>query len=106
MVNEKEKPFNLVKEIAEDLLPAVMTRLDVEDTQENREDILALALNRLPTKYVTTGGGKMYAQMIENYKLQYETDVLSSLTRAAMTVKSKPRRGAGEGEKTEGKSGD
>ena len=93
MANEKERPLNLVKDIAVELLPSVLSRMDVEDTPENREDILALALNKLPTKYVTTGGGRMYAQMIENYKVQYETDVLSSLTRAAMTVKSKPRGG-------------
>jgi len=74
----------------------------VEDTQENREDILALALNKLPTKYVTSGGGKMYAQMIDNFKTQYETDVLASLTRAAMTVKSKPRRDVYIGDKPEG----
>jgi len=68
-----------------------MLRLDVEDTPENREDILALALNKLPTKYVTTDGGKLYARMVENFRLQYETDVLASLTRAAITVKNKPR---------------
>ena len=106
MENEKDRPFNLVKEIAEELLPSVMTRMEVEETAENREDILALALNKLPTKYVTSGGGKMYAQMVENYRVQYETDVLSSLTRAAMTVKNKPRGGAKHDEHTEGKSGD
>ena len=100
---EHERPCNLVKEIAVDLLPSVMNKLDVEDTPENREDILALALNKLPTKYITTCGGKMYAQMIENYKIQYETDVLSSLTRAAMTVKSKPRGGASGDETSKGK---
>jgi len=106
--HEQERPYNLVKEIAVDLLPSVLTRLDIADTQENREDILALALNKLPTKYVTTSGGKMYAQMIENYKVQYETDVLSSLTRAAMTVKCKPRGGdCLKGlEATKGKNGD
>jgi len=103
MVNEKERPLNLVKSIAEELLPSVLTRLEVEDTPENREDILALALNKLPTKYVTTGGGRMYAQMIENYRAQYETDVLSSLTRATMTVKSKPRGDCKDGAAEEGK---
>ena len=92
MAKEKERPLNLVKQIAEDLLPSVINQLDIEDTPENREDILALALNKLPTKYVTTSGGKMYSQMIENYKVQYEADVLASLTRAAITVKGKPRR--------------
>ena len=105
-MNEKDRPFNLVKEIAEELLPSVLHKMDIEDTPDNREDILALALNKLPTKYVTSGGGKMYAQMIENYKVQYETDVLSSLTRAAMTVKTKPRGGAKENGSAEGNSSD
>ena len=94
MSSDKERPYNLAKQVAEDLLPSVLSRLDVEDTPENREDILALALNHLPTKYITSGGGKMYAQMIENFRVQYETDVLSGLTRAAITVKSKPRGSA------------
>jgi len=87
----KEKPFNLVKDIALEHLPTVMKKIGVEDTEDNREDILALALNRLPTKYVTSGSGRLYAEMINNYLIQYETDVLSSLTRAAIQVKDKPR---------------
>jgi len=91
MANEKELLKNIVLEIAEDLLPTVMKQLDVEDTAVNRGDILALALNKLPTKYVTSSGGKAYTEMVENYRIQYEIDVLASLTRAAMTVKTKPR---------------
>ena len=96
MTNEKERPLNLVKQIAVDLLPSVFAQLDIEDTPENREDILALALNKLPTKYVTTGGGKLYAQMINTYRIQYETDVLASLTKAAIRVKGNPRTGAAD----------
>ena len=92
MSANKERPVNLVKMIAEDLLPSLMNKLDIDDTKENREDILALALNSLPTKYVTTDGGKLYAQLIEVYRVQYEADVLSSLTRAGMKVKDKPRK--------------
>lgn len=87
----KEKPVNLVKMIAEDLLPSLMDKLEIENTAENRADILALALNSLPTKYVTTDGGKLYAQLIEVYRVQHEADVLSSLTRAGLKVKEKPR---------------
>jgi len=95
-----EKPINVVKEIALDLLPGVLKRLDIEDTATNREDILALALNHLPQKYVTTGSGRLYAEMINNFKVQYQTDVLSSLTRAAITVKERPRdNSASEGKK-------
>ena len=102
MTNEIERPINLVMEIALELLPSVISRLDIEDTAENREDIIALALNKLPTKYVTTCGGKIYAQFVENYRLQYETDVLASLTKAAMTVKDKPRGNIREDEAAKG----
>ena len=96
MERVREKPINLVKDIALEHLPAVMRRIGVEDSEDNREDILALALNRLPQKYVTTGSGRLYAEMINNYKVQYTTDVLSSLTRAAMQVKEKPRASAAD----------
>jgi competence protein ComFB len=90
----KERPVNLVKLIAEDLLPSVRRKMDIEDTQANREDVLALALNSLPTKYVTSGGGKLYAELINTYKIQYETDVIQSLTKACMKVKNRPRGSA------------
>jgi competence protein ComFB len=83
--------MNLVRIVAGELLTSVMSRLGVEDTEENREDILALALNSLPTKYVTTEQGKQYAQLIEVYRLQYETDVTAALTKAAIKVMQKPR---------------
>ena len=94
MIDGLEKPINLVRLIADDLLTSVMKKMDIEDTKENREDVLALALNQLPTKYVTSGEGKLYAELINTYKIQYETDVLSSLTKACMKVKNKPRAGA------------
>lgn len=87
----KEKPKNLVKQIAVDLLPVVLENIGLDDTAENREDTLALALNKLPNKYVTSGGGRLYAEMIDNFKTQYYSDVLSCLTRAAIQVKEKPR---------------
>jgi competence protein ComFB len=68
-----------------------MIRLGVEDTEENREDILALTLNSLPTKYVTTEQGKQYAQLVEVYRLQYETDVTAAMTKAALKVMRQPR---------------
>jgi competence protein ComFB len=87
----KERPVNLVRIIAEESLPSVMGKLGVADTEANREDILALALNSIPTKYVTTEQGKQYAQLIEVYRLQHETDVTAALTRAALKVLRKPR---------------
>jgi Late competence development protein ComFB. len=91
MTEGKEKPINVVKEIALDFLPGVMKNVGLEDTPENREDILALALNKLQQKYVTTSSGRVYAEMINNFRTQYQTDILSMLTKAAITVKERPR---------------
>jgi competence protein ComFB len=88
---DKERPVNIVKLLAEERLTSVMKKIGVDDTPASREDILALALNELPSKYVNTQGGRLYAQLVENYKVQYETDVLRSLTKAAIKVKEKPR---------------
>ncbi|MDR2356096.1 MAG: late competence development ComFB family protein, partial [Clostridiales Family XIII bacterium] len=53
-------------------------------------NVLALALNALPTKYVTTDEGKQYTQL-EVYKRQNELDVIAALTRACLRVKDSPR---------------
>jgi competence protein ComFB len=89
---QKENPLNIVRQMAEDRLPFVMEKLEVEDTPENRADILALALNSMPAKYITTTGGKLYTQLVDNYRIQYETDVITGLTKAAMKVKLAPRQ--------------
>jgi competence protein ComFB len=88
---ENGRPVNLVRIVAEEMLPSVMSKLGVDDTNANRADILALALNAMPTKYVTTESGKQYAQLVEVYRLQYETDIKVGLTKAAIKVMQKPR---------------
>jgi competence protein ComFB len=95
----EERPINLVKIIAEELLPSVMEKMDVPNTESNRVDVLALALNQLPTKYVTTDEGKQYAKLVDVYKTQYELDVITSLTKACMRVTQKPRTQSDDAEK-------
>jgi len=91
MSDHHEKPINLVKQMAEELAPSVMDRLGLEKTTENTEDVLALALNSLPQKYVTTCEGLQYAKLVEVYRTQYETDVIAALTKASIKVVDKPR---------------
>jgi competence protein ComFB len=90
-----ERPINLAKIIAEELLQSVMLKMDVPDTEENRVDILALALNKLPAKYVTTDEGKQYSKLVDVYKTQYELDVITSLTKASIQILQKPRGTSG-----------
>lgn len=83
--------FNLTERLAAELLSTVMKQMEVEENKQNRDDVLALALNYLPPKYVSTDEGKQYAKLIEVYRLQYDSDVVTALTKACLKVKAKPR---------------
>ncbi|MDR1778455.1 MAG: late competence development ComFB family protein [Clostridiales Family XIII bacterium] len=95
-------PVNLMRLIAEEKLSSVLAKMELPDTEENRQDILALTLNSMPAKYVTTARGKQYAQLVEVYRLQYEMDVVAQLTKACMRVKQMPR----DAERTQFTEGD
>lgn len=81
---------NLSELLASELMTDVMRKLNVCDCKLCKADVLALTLNHLPQKYVTTDAGKQYMQL-NMYRKQYETDVLSALTRACVRVKGSPR---------------
>lgn len=98
---EQENPLNMIPDTAEELiniaevlarekLALVMDRMKVCTCRTCVNDVLALALNTLPTKYVTTDAGKQYFQRDE-YKKQYETEILAALTKACVRVKAAPR---------------
>lgn len=55
-----------------------------------RLDILAIALNNLPSRYVVTDRGRVYAKIIE-LELQFKTDVVRELTKAVAVVKTRPQ---------------
>lgn len=102
MITEKnENVFNLTEGLAEEELSFVMDKLGVEQTKENRDDVLALALNYLPAKYVTTDEGKQYAKLIDVYRVQYESDVVAALTKACLKVKDSPRSATREENKSD-----
>lgn len=59
-------------------------------TEEQLDDIIALTLNRLPPKYVSTAKGEMFAKT--QLRAQVETDVYRELTGAIAKVKSGERK--------------
>jgi competence protein ComFB len=81
---------NIAEVLAREKLALVMERMKVCTCKTCVNDVLALALNSLPTKYVTTDAGKQYFQL-DVYKKQYETDILAALTKACVRVKASPR---------------
>jgi Predicted membrane protein len=81
---------NLAEILAREKISLVMERMKVCGCRTCFNDVLALTLNSLPTKYVTKDAGKQYHQ-IDTYKKSYETDILAALTKACVRVKAAPR---------------
>jgi competence protein ComFB len=90
LLHKSRSLINLSEILTKELLPSVMERMDVCTCPVCTGNVLALALNALPTKYVTTDEGKQYTQL-EVYKRQNELDVMAALTRACLRVKDSPR---------------
>lgn len=89
-IEEHRHLVNLAEIFVKEKLQGVMKRMNVCGCSVCSNDVMAMALNSLPTRYVTTDSGKQYLQL-ESYKKQFETDVLSALTKACVRVKASPR---------------
>jgi len=78
----EEIVFNQMKEILKDI--------NVCTCEKCLLDIAAIALNDLPPKYIVTKKGELYSK-INSLEQQFEVDVVSAVTKAAVIVKRKPR---------------
>lgn len=78
---------DLVLEILENLLSE---KKDVCNCKKCRSDVTAIALNKLPPKYVVTEKGRVYAKLAQ-LQLQLRIDIVKELTKAIELVKSKPK---------------
>jgi competence protein ComFB len=90
LLSRSKNLVNLSEIMTKELMPSVMEKLDVCTCPVCASNVLALTLNSLPTKYVTTDVGKQYMQL-ETYKKQNELDIMAALTKACMRVKQAPR---------------
>lgn len=88
--NYKRSVVNVTEIIAETKVDEVIAMMEACSCPKCVDDILAIALNSLPTKYVTTDVGKQYIQL-NSYKKQFETDVVAALIKACQIVKQSPR---------------
>jgi competence protein ComFB len=64
--------------------------LDFEPTPKEKLDVLAIALNRLPPRYVVTEQGYLFTRADE-LRQQFKTDLLVELARAIDQVRKNPR---------------
>jgi competence protein ComFB len=90
LIDYRHNVVNVTEIIAEAKVGEVIAMMDACSCPKCVYDILAIALNSLPTRYVTTDVGKQFIQL-NSYKKQFETDVVAALIKACQIVKESPR---------------
>lgn len=81
---------NYMEEIVFSLIGEVLEDINVCTCDKCILDIAAIALNELPSRYIVSEKGELYSK-INSLKQQFEVDVISAITKAAVLVKRNPR---------------
>lgn len=81
---------NYMEEIVFNQMKDVLSDINVCTCEKCLLDIAAIALNDLPSKYIVTEKGELYSK-INALAQQFEVDVVSAITKAAVLVKRNPR---------------
>ena len=76
---------NIMEDVVEEQYNAIKDRLDACSCEQCHSDIVALALNNLPPRYIST------ISKVASAKVQFQADVQAALIRAAQIVKQSPR---------------
>ena len=80
---------NYMEEIVLSALDDILKDINMCKCDKCKLDIAAKALNDLPPQYVVTQKGEMYSK-VNNLRIQFEVDVISAITKAAILVKRNP----------------
>ncbi len=80
---------NYMEEIVLNTMDEILKDIKICTCDRCRYDIAAKALNDLPPQYIVTRKGEIYSK-INNLKTQFEVDVISAITKAAIIVKRNP----------------
>ena len=81
---------NYMEICVEDALMPILKTLDVCTCERCRCDIMAIALNALPPKYVVTPRGHLFSK-IDTLRQQNDVDLISAITKGATIVSRMPR---------------
>ncbi|AEY65953.1 MULTISPECIES: late competence development ComFB family protein [Eubacteriales] len=81
---------NYMEEVVFNLIDGVLDDINMCKCELCVKDIAALALNSLPPKYIASEKGELYSK-VNSLRNQFEVDVISAITKAAVLVKEAPR---------------
>lgn len=83
---------NYMEQVVERVLDKTIKDMNICKCERCKADIMAIALNTLPGKYVVTSAGESYIKLnlLEN---QFEIDVVTAIAKASDIVGKNPRHG-------------
>lgn len=84
---------NYMEDIVAQKLKSILKQYpDCCACEKCRQDIMSLALNHLPPRYISTDKGNLYAR-IEMLSITYASDIVEQIAKAIAVVKQNPRHG-------------
>jgi competence protein ComFB len=81
---------NYMEILVEEMMPNVVSHMNICLCERCKMDILANALNQLPARYVVSKKGQLFAK-INAMQHQFDVDIITALTRAASLIGANPR---------------
>jgi competence protein ComFB len=81
---------NYMEDCVSDMLDQVLNDINVCACEKCKYDILAIALNSLPPKYVVTRKGQLYTKL-SSLQQQFDVDIIAAITKASVIVARNPR---------------
>jgi len=81
---------NLMEEVVATTLTGIWDQEEMCKCEKCRLDVLAIALNKLPPRYLVTDRGKVFSRT-EFLELQKNIDVIAALVSAVRAVRSNLR---------------
>ena len=81
---------NFVEDIVLDKLDHTITILRCCDCELCKKEVMALALNEIPSVYTVIEAGQV-EETLKTMRVQYEVKVASALIKAVQTVKTNPK---------------
>lgn len=91
----RKLPKNILEDLIAYKLDELIEATDVCNCERCRNDILAIALNKLPSRYVSSSGGDIMARM-QSMDDQMQANITTAIIKAIEVVKLKPHHQRGE----------
>lgn len=81
---------NFMEEVVNKKTDTLLNIMNICKCEKCKLDIMAIALNDLPAKYVVTDTGELYTKLRE-LEQQFEVDVETAIVKAAIFVSKSPK---------------